>query len=242
MTRGKFVLFEEDKVYATNEFNGDMYYSGHGELAALGMKGVRTKEALLEYAKDFNKKEFGYPEEEICLYLLADEETYDKYLDMTQSYFEKYFSDYIYIINVSGRDLEFKTKSGTRILRDDTSGVLNFGTEAEEFPSELDGFKQTASYRKLKDNEEKIKETAVLQKVSLTDNDVKEAVAIMESHGYSAVTAIYNSLREYAEEEVAELVDKWVLNYFNFDKYIKNVDYEEQGVFEVNSGKTFVFF
>ena len=141
MTRGKFVLFEEDKVYATNEFNGDMYYSGHGELAALGMKNIRTKEALLEYTEGFNKKEFGYPEEEICLYLLADEETYDEYLDMTQDYFEKYFSDYIYIINASGRDLEFKTKDGIRILPNDTSGVLNFGREAKEFPPELDGFK-----------------------------------------------------------------------------------------------------
>ena len=138
MTRGKFVLFTSDRVYVTTEFNGDMYYDGYGKESAEKIKRVNTPEDLLDLAVEINKEHYDYPEEEIVIRAKSD---YNSMLNM-DDYFMKYFSDYIYIKNVSGRDLTFDLKNGKYVLPNQESGVLNYGRSAnEEFPDNLNGFR-----------------------------------------------------------------------------------------------------
>ena len=143
MTRGKLVLFTKDHVYATTEFNGDMYFEGHGEEAARLMLSVNTPGDLIEAAKKINKH-FGYGDE-FVLHLedLTEKFTYYDLLDFTgDRYFEKYFSDYIFLKNASGRTLSFRGEHefGTRKLASGKSGVTHFGETAYDFPAELDAF------------------------------------------------------------------------------------------------------
>lgn len=236
MTRGTFVLFEAEKVYVTNEFNGDMYYEGHGKIVAMAMTSIRTKEDLLKFAKVFNQKEFEYPDEEIRLFEMTADHSYSDCLNMAQGYAEKYFSDYLYIINASGRDLEFTTKDGTRILPDNTSGVLNFGHDAKDFHAALNAFKRGEA-------ENMIEEAARLFDVKLSAEETSEAGEILREHGYNAIAGIWHNMREYAEEEVRDFAESWIIEYFDFEKYIQDrcQDLEFKGVYTLRSGKVCSF-
>ena len=239
MTGGTFVLFEAEKVYATNEFNGDMYYEGHGKIVAMAMTSIRTKEDLLKFAKDFNKKEFGYPDEKIRPFELTADHSYSDCLNMVQEYFKKYFSDYLYIVNASGRDLEFTTKDGTRILPDNTSGVLNFGHDAKDFPAALNAFKGEGETGEA----DIIEEAARLFNVQLSAEETSEAGEILREHGYKTISGIWQNMREYAEEEVRDFAESWIIQYFDFEKYIQDhcQDLEFKGVYTLKSGKVLSF-
>ena len=62
MTRGKFVVITDDRVFSSFEFNGDMYYDGHGHgpevIERLGR--VNNLEELNKEIRDFNYKNFNY--------------------------------------------------------------------------------------------------------------------------------------------------------------------------------------
>ena len=139
MTRGTFVLFTEEYVYMTTEFNGDMYgkiydekrkllFEGHGTESAKLIKSVKTENDLRDVARTINRH-YEYEDREIdYIYKYPFDE---KYLNMREDYFLNYFSDYLFIKNESGYDLEFFLRNDeydTRaILEDGKSGILNFG-------------------------------------------------------------------------------------------------------------------
>lgn len=98
MTRGQIVCITNEGVITSIEFNGDMYLSYHGERIVKRLKKDMTLSDYKKYVKYFNKTYFDYPDE---LFYDVDKE----YLDMNkENYFSAWFSDYLYIKNISDED------------------------------------------------------------------------------------------------------------------------------------------
>ena len=60
MTRGKLVLIENNGVWTSDEYNGDMYYECHGQVAVAMLKKVSNLSGFANTICRFNKCEFGY--------------------------------------------------------------------------------------------------------------------------------------------------------------------------------------
>lgn len=98
MTRGKFAIILDDGIYTSYEFNGDMYYDGqgHGPEVIERLGRVNNKEDFVREVEEFNDKEFQYGGEFTEPFFI------EKVIDFQKSaYFEKYFSDYIYVKNLT---------------------------------------------------------------------------------------------------------------------------------------------
>ena len=245
MTKGTFVIFTQDAVYLTTEFNGDMYFDGHGELVAAKMQEIHTPAELLAFAKKFNQKKFHYPEEQIALKRVSpDIFAYEDMLDMQTDYFKKYFSDYIYIANAAGHALVFHTKNGDRTLPDNTSGVLKFGRDATDFPPHLDAFQlgspcQFAGLHK--DESQRIGQKTGVQ---LSAEDVREAANIMNQKGYRTIAAAYVDMTAYVQLEIVSRFGNGLAQkYFDVDRYIgeEKQALEAKGIYELQSGHVLMF-
>lgn len=98
MTRGQIVCITNDGVKTSTEFNGDMYLSYHGENIIKELKKNMTYDDYVKFVEKFNKENFEYEEQ-----LIYDVDK--EYLDMNkEEYFSAWFSDYLYIKNISDED------------------------------------------------------------------------------------------------------------------------------------------
>ena len=103
MTRGQIAIITPDgKLITSTEFNGDMYYDGegHGKEVVEALESIEIEEEYREFVNDFNDRNFRYTDRE--LFYDCD----DRFYDMSNDYFGKWFSDYVYIKNLSGEDFE----------------------------------------------------------------------------------------------------------------------------------------
>jgi hypothetical protein len=123
MTRFQIAVIKNGVIYTSTEFNGDGYWTGHGEVVYAALQKITTIEEWKEYVTKFNSETFKYDEE--LHYEIEDE--YDDYLDMSKDYFEKWFSDYIYIKNIDEDEIEFITENGKTVLEPNDVAVFNFG-------------------------------------------------------------------------------------------------------------------
>ena len=123
MTRFQIAVIKDGVIYTSTEFNGDGYWSGHGEVVYAALQNITTVEEWKEYVTKFNSETFQYDEE---LHYKIDDE-YEDYLDMSKEYFKNWFSDYIYIKNIDEDEVEFITENGITILVPDDVAVFNFG-------------------------------------------------------------------------------------------------------------------
>lgn len=130
MTRGKLVLITNNEVLVTTEFNGDMYPDGHGADVFNRLVNVNTTTDFLTTATDFNEKNFNYPED------IVYEETKEwlaKRLDFGKDYFDLqndgWFSDWIYIKNISEQPVEFIMADSREVIKVMPNEVraFNFG-------------------------------------------------------------------------------------------------------------------
>lgn len=112
MTRGKFVIItnDNDKVYSSIEFNGDMYYenNGHGTEAVERLKRVTDCESFEKEVAEFDKENFGYKDAgylsvtgKLTFPVLVKNPTVP--INLKASYFKDWFSDYLYVKNVSDK-------------------------------------------------------------------------------------------------------------------------------------------
>lgn len=124
MTRFQIAVIKDGVIYTSIEFNGDGCWSGHGEVVYKALQNITTVEKWKKYVTKFNSETFGYSEK--LHYKIEDE--YDNYLDMTEDYYDNWFSDYIYIKNLDEDGVEFITDNGKTVLEPDDVGVFNFGT------------------------------------------------------------------------------------------------------------------
>ena len=112
MTRGQITIIygkNTPRIMTSVEFNGDMYmptpkWGGHGRTVINALKRVHdVAEYQYEVAK-FNKEHHHYNDLDRQTYAM-DIET----LDFTKDYFENWFSDYIYLKNITENPITIKT-------------------------------------------------------------------------------------------------------------------------------------
>lgn len=129
MTRFQIIGIFEDKILAAGEFNGDGYFeNGHGEEICAQFPNIKTEEDYRKMVKDMNDQYFGY--EENLIYQVEDPEDLNFYkLKQENRYFKVWFSDYLYIINLSDEDREIIDENHINItLKPGGWVTINFGT------------------------------------------------------------------------------------------------------------------
>ena len=136
MTRFQIVAIFNDEMFTAGEFNGDGYFEGgFGEDVCRAFATMRTKNQYREFAYKMNNEHFEYPED--VVYKLDSEDIDDKgiyrifnfrQMKKENSYYKIWFSDYLYIINLSDEDQEIISEKGTKITLHPYGWVtINFG-------------------------------------------------------------------------------------------------------------------
>lgn len=134
MTRGRIAAILPDGRFVTSvEFNGDMYYAGgYGEEVFDALEDMESERDYRDFVEQFNAKHFGYTDRE--LFFDCDEE----HFDMADDYFGNWFSDYIYVKNLSEKPVVFTdAKRRQLVLEPDAAMAFYFGEfyadNAEDF-------------------------------------------------------------------------------------------------------------
>ena len=152
MTRGQIAVITPDGDILTSvEFNGSMYMNGcgFGEEVFTELSDVESVEEYAALVKKFNAAHFGYEGN-----LLEDAP--QSFLDMKHDYFNKWFSDYVYIKNLSDSPVVFTDKKGRNIrIESDITAVFYYGEflldneedlEKRIFIDDLTEFRQKLDY------------------------------------------------------------------------------------------------
>lgn len=136
-TRGKGYLLLEDICIQSTEFNGDMYPSEYGTEFFNGLSESKSRHEFEVFIKKFNDKHFKYIED--LLYSVKKKDFYDLMtneelvVNFNNDYFGRFFSDYIYIKNLSGYPVVFITRIDeengigeqvVRLLHGETAGFM----------------------------------------------------------------------------------------------------------------------
>lgn len=161
MTRGKLVLLgEENQIYITEEFNGDMYPKGHGEeIIQIFERGdLQSKKAFYNYVLGFCRRNFHDAEygDEIIRSTFSEEKKFD---------IRENWTDYLYIINNSGKEYTLLSNEGEINLPSNKMAIVHFQTlktikeisrnesegssfliSREEFSSMLNRMKETKEF------------------------------------------------------------------------------------------------
>lgn len=114
MTRWTFYLILNDKLLSSLEFNWDMYpptewWGWYWNEALKVLKNVKTEKDFEKMVDKFNKEHHNYQNEDLIYNHTL--KTLIKYKDFSKDYFDFWFSDWIFIKNLSDKDYNF-------ILRD----------------------------------------------------------------------------------------------------------------------------
>lgn len=112
MTRGKIMFIDEEgRYYQTLEFNGDMYPEGHGGTIIEKYEdgGIRSYSDYERFCVGFDKRYFGYADSADDLLAVSLLEGYS--VDYTSNW-----TDYLYVINNSGRSISALTEDGPIVI------------------------------------------------------------------------------------------------------------------------------
>lgn len=140
MTRGKFILVTKDElgdlvIRTSTEFNGDMYPGGHYEDAVELLRKVVNPADFPTACYEFNKTHHNYQDEVIVTeeYKTLERENgrpleIEGKIDFRKYYYENWFSDYLFLLNLTGGELEIIDSEGNVYMQPDkTLSTLNFG-------------------------------------------------------------------------------------------------------------------
>lgn len=131
MTRGTFVLITDNEAVISIEFNGDMYPDGYGKDAKEALEKVNSKEEFEAMVQEFNKTHHNYPSVDVYTKTLG---WLEKASNFNRKYFDNWFSDWLFIKNISKRDWSFTLAKTRKPVVIDPSGLLvvTFGEEPDE--------------------------------------------------------------------------------------------------------------
>ena len=121
MTRFRIAIISDEGIKTSIEFNGDGYWDGYGQQVYEDLQEIGSVKEWIDYVTKFNSETFEYDD---CLHY----DVADDWLDMSNGYYDKWFSDYVYIKNITEEPVEFITKNGKTSLEPDEVGVFDFGT------------------------------------------------------------------------------------------------------------------
>lgn len=133
MTRGKFAIITDGGMFTSYEFNGDMYNTrnGHGPEVIERLGRVNNKDDFVREVEEFNANNFEYMGEFNKPYFI------EKSVDFRRkTYFDKYFSDYVYVKNLCSETKKIIDYDGEKVeIEPNQILVFGFGhleTENEE--------------------------------------------------------------------------------------------------------------
>ena len=111
MTRGQIAIIKKGfnglEVLTSLEFNGDMYmptkkWAGHGRTVTNLLKKVNDVASYHYAVAKFNVEHHHYNDDQLVY------KTDVAALDFTRDYFGDWFSDYVYIKNITDQEIELK--------------------------------------------------------------------------------------------------------------------------------------
>lgn len=110
MTRGQIAAVLPDGNLITSiEFNGDMDLTERGKEVVEELKYIESEDEFKEFVERFNKEHFSYYEHPRIYDCEAD------YFNMQTDYFGKWFSDYVYVKNLSEKPVVFTDTQGHKL-------------------------------------------------------------------------------------------------------------------------------
>jgi hypothetical protein len=171
MTRGTFYLICEGLVIESIEFNGDMYPSGHGRKAIKMLEDVETANDFRLGIEKFNKEEHHNYQDIESLTFPRKTKDYiksDKILMNSETYFEKFFSDWTFFKNISEKTITIHPREGKKLitLKPMEQVAISFGHYEDHYKS----LAECEAMIKKEDEERKVriaKEANTIKKVSL---------------------------------------------------------------------------
>ncbi|MBP3708288.1 MAG: hypothetical protein J6J36_06750 [Clostridia bacterium] len=174
MTRGKIAVVLKEKTLVSVEFNGDMYVeNGHGTQVLDELKNINTEQEYRDFVQAFDSENFNYATESKrngenyfdnkwytngVREVVGEEE--NQLCDFCNNYFDKWFSDYVYLKNIHDDyvdivcTIEEDGKEFNDVpVRIEPNGVvvLNFGTLVEKYST---GYEVLSRIEEIKENEE----------------------------------------------------------------------------------------
>lgn len=130
MTRGQIAIITKEGILTSTEFNGDMYmptkkWAGYGRKVIDALKRVKDIADFHYEVARFNKLHHHYEDNQIVFFKPGDSG-----LDMKSStYYDEWFSDYVYIKNLRKEKVVFTQYEGTQVeLAPNEIGRFYFGT------------------------------------------------------------------------------------------------------------------
>lgn len=133
MTRGTpYILYKKDGeiwIGYSDEFNGDMYPGGAYESMVDALKEVTTYEDFGLCIHKFNKENHDYSDlgihhKPLKEYINSDDET----INFSNDYYEYWFSDYLFFLNLTGDNFTFIMKDEKpMVINNDMIFTVNFG-------------------------------------------------------------------------------------------------------------------
>ncbi len=108
MTRWTFFLILKDRFIGSVEFNWDMYPEWYWDKAFKMLNEVIDENSFKKMVMDFNSQAHNYNDD--VMFWEWGYETIEKSLDMSKWYYDFWFSDWIFIKNMSWQKIVFKVK------------------------------------------------------------------------------------------------------------------------------------
>jgi hypothetical protein len=132
MTRGKLILILADKVLVSCEFNGDMYPDGHGKDVFDSLSQINNESDYRKLVEKFNKDNFQYDGSYFTIYE-ESLEWFEVAKNLQKNYFDNWFSDWLYIKNISNRKQTFITDNNGEITIDDgQTYAFNYNSDPDK--------------------------------------------------------------------------------------------------------------
>lgn len=133
MTRGQIVIITNDGLIKSREFNGGMSKDCLGEEIYKNLKRIDKVEQYKKFVQDFENKHFNYDKglyyQLFYQYKNKEIRKYKMY-DMSHAYLENWFSDYLYIKNISDNRIIIIDRDKKSIeLNSGDIVVLRFGED-----------------------------------------------------------------------------------------------------------------
>ena len=126
MTRGQIAIVVKDGLITSTEFNGDMYLSkgGNGRRVINALKRTHDIATYNYEVAKFNKENHHYDDERLTYKHIGD----DMFDMRHQTYYERWFSDYVYLKNLRNEPITITDYYGKKVeLQPQEIGVFNFG-------------------------------------------------------------------------------------------------------------------
>lgn len=136
MTRGKFAIINDKGVYTSYEFNGDMYYDGHGSEVVERLKRVENEKDFVREVEEFNAENFEYNGKFNKPFFI------EKNMNFSKEYFDKYFSDYVYVKNITDETHKIVQDDGTDVEIEPNQILIFYFGSREEYMEEAKNIKE----------------------------------------------------------------------------------------------------